>query len=209
MMAEMSRRAAKTQETKEKIMAATDALLRSGGYESVTFRNLAEASEISFGSIQHHYGTKDNLLFVYGCDRFKRYVEEHKDDAMEISAPGNAAQAAFLTEIQRYLTLYAGFCEEVGKDFMLTSSENGRDIFREVLLEDTIRPALERAARNKGLRIRPGKLPMIEEDVIIICRSIVLMWSASGDQWNFSGDLCQVLTRVMRRFMYDMDDRDI
>ncbi len=49
-------------ETKEKILAATDALFGSLGFDATTTRDIAERSGVNKALIHYHFGSKDELL---------------------------------------------------------------------------------------------------------------------------------------------------
>ena len=198
-MERSSKRAVKTQETKERIMAAADSLFKSHGFESITFRSLAAESGISFGSIQHHFGTKDNLMFIYGCREFEKYMQANYVPVP--SDPSLNVQADLIRRMDGVFAAYADFALTVGKEFMLEASKNGHDIFREVCNEKYLKPFFDEAFTNRVFDTPDANRHMFEEDILIICRSIVLLWSSSGDSWDFSGDLKAVLTRVIRHFL--------
>lgn len=196
-----SRRERKTFQTKEKIMSAADELFNFEGYEAITFRSLAAKSGISFGSIQHHYGTKDNLMYVYGCRLFKQYMsEEFVLSADDVQA---SAQMRLINRMNDYFGAYAAFAQRMGKAFMLDASRNGHDIFQTVCFDEYIRPMMDEAFSSHTFSTPIERREMMEEDILIICRSIVLLWCSSGENWDFSGDLHDVLTRVLRRFLHD------
>ncbi len=203
-MEAMSRRGRKTFETKEKIMAATHELFETEGFAAITFRSLAAKSGISFGSIQHHYGTKDNLVFIYGCRRFEQFLEGHTVE-LPFTAQPDLHQADIIRRVTAYFRIYAAFARQMGKDFMLESSRNGHDIFRVVCFESCIVPLMEEGFSAKAFSTPVERRGQMEEDLIILCRSIVLLWSSSGDEWTFSGSLEEILTRVLCRFLYDSD----
>lgn len=196
-----SRRAQKTMLTKEKILSAADELFTTEGYEAITFRSLAAKSGISFGSIQHHYGTKDNLMYVYGCGRFEKYMQE--EFAPSVPNHKANAQVHLIHRMNECFGAYAAFAQRMGKDFMLEASRNGHDIFQTVCFEKYIRPMMDEAFSSHTFSTPIERREMMEEDILIICRSIVLLWCSSGENWDFSGDLHAVLTRVLRRFLHD------
>lgn len=58
----LSRQAQKALNTRNKIIAATIALIRQHGLAGATSENIARESGISWGAAQYHFGSKDEIL---------------------------------------------------------------------------------------------------------------------------------------------------
>lgn len=60
------------EDQRTRILAATERLVGAYGFDAVRLRDIAKASELSIGSLQHHFETRDQLLratFQWSCDR--------------------------------------------------------------------------------------------------------------------------------------------
>lgn len=50
-------------ETRDRILTAAEGLLAQRGFDSLRLRDIAKAADVSIGSIQHHFETRDEVLF--------------------------------------------------------------------------------------------------------------------------------------------------
>ena len=63
MMAQpLGRQAQKTQQTQENILTAVVSLICEGGYAAATSSQIAERAGVSWGAVQHQFGSKEQLL---------------------------------------------------------------------------------------------------------------------------------------------------
>lgn len=54
--------AQKARDTRDKILAAVIALIKEGGYGNASSSRIAERAGITWGAVQHHFGSKDDIL---------------------------------------------------------------------------------------------------------------------------------------------------
>lgn len=58
----LGRQAQKTQQTQENILSAVVSLICEGGYAAATSSQIAERAGVSWGAVQHQFGSKERLL---------------------------------------------------------------------------------------------------------------------------------------------------
>ncbi len=53
----------RTKKTRESILNAVISLLREGGYSAATSGNIAKRAGVTWGAVQHHFGSKEEILY--------------------------------------------------------------------------------------------------------------------------------------------------
>jgi AcrR family transcriptional regulator len=56
------RQAQKARETREKILNAVISIIQEGGFGSASSSKIAERAGVTWGAVQHHYGSKEDIL---------------------------------------------------------------------------------------------------------------------------------------------------
>lgn len=59
---EEGRQAQKARETREKIINAVISIIQEGGFGSASSSKIAERAGVTWGAVQHHYGSKEDIL---------------------------------------------------------------------------------------------------------------------------------------------------
>lgn len=59
---EEGRQAQKARETREKILNAVISIIQEGGFGSASSSKIAERAGVTWGAVQHHYGSKEDIL---------------------------------------------------------------------------------------------------------------------------------------------------
>lgn len=60
--AELGRQALKARLTREKILNAVIALIKEGGFGAASSSKIAKRAGVTWGAVQHHFGSKDDIL---------------------------------------------------------------------------------------------------------------------------------------------------
>jgi AcrR family transcriptional regulator len=102
------------EETKAKILAATDQLFGDLGFDATTTRDIAERSGVNKALIHYHFGSKDELLVALLEDYYARLttalmsamglhtkLEEQALDVLDAYADFLAANRTFCSIVQR------------------------------------------------------------------------------------------------------------
>jgi AcrR family transcriptional regulator len=105
---------AKRDETKARILAATDELFGALGFDATSTRDIAERSGVNKGLIHYHFGSKDELLVALLDDYYARLttallgamgrrttLEEQALDVLDAYADFLAANHTFCSIVQR------------------------------------------------------------------------------------------------------------
>jgi TetR/AcrR family transcriptional regulator, cholesterol catabolism regulator len=96
----VSRTTRAARSSKRDILSAFASAVARSGYDEVSFREIAEALEISKGTIVHHYGTKERLLEAVHREYMDRRLRE-----AEIILATTTGAAARLTALVAQLML--------------------------------------------------------------------------------------------------------
>lgn len=167
----------KSEETKEKILNATERMLAQYDFKVLTVRNICAESGAAYGSFYHHFSSKENLLYIYVYSLFQQAREQnpvpewiHPDDYIKVCL--------------WHILVYGVFCEALGKDLMKYLYTNcPQDVFAEVYRQEII-PQLEKADRLGFLdsqrdHRQQNKIHMhlLLKDLNITCKGVLLWWS--------------------------------
>lgn len=127
----MTQQQKKSLETKNKIMEAAERVFTQYGFKYLTVRNICAEAQVVSGSFYHFFGTKENLVFLYGKNLFQRVQARNP-------CPQSIPENDYMNRVLWYFVVYGTFCQYMGKDFMhcVYQMEAG-DIF-----EDTYRTVI-------------------------------------------------------------------
>lgn len=187
----------KTRQVKETVIEATDRLFVTEGFRSLTMTNIGAASGISVGSIQHHFGDKEGLLYQYGTQVFKKILA----GAPQTDTVTDKVSACL--SIVEPFSLYAYFCELMGREFIHGVSTNFKnDIFYISCFKDIVAPAIRAAYDGGYMWAAPEDVQKIEEDMPIICKGTVMLWSIS-EEGDLPTSLNVLMTRILIKFLHE------
>jgi TetR/AcrR family transcriptional regulator, cholesterol catabolism regulator len=85
--------AAPRKSKREEILRCFTELVAECGYDEVSVRDIAEALEISKGTILHHFGSKEAILERINNDYMRRRLAEARDYLPELDDPVDELQA--------------------------------------------------------------------------------------------------------------------
>ncbi|HUH38711.1 MAG TPA: TetR/AcrR family transcriptional regulator [Spongiibacteraceae bacterium] len=96
-VAKPGRQALKTRLTRERIINAVVSLITTGGYSAASSSRIAKRAGVTWGAVQHHFGSKDDILdavIELSHDRFTELM------ATEVSDKGTLAD-----RVERFVDL--------------------------------------------------------------------------------------------------------
>lgn len=195
-MAYMTQREKKTANIKEEIISSIDALFVSYGTKGITLSNISKDSGVSTGSIQHHFGSKEQILQAYGYRVFERMLADFSRQLIPTFERGP------LYTVALPFALYAYYCQIMGKDFIRASYSFEQDIFKTLCFEQHVVPAIEQAQKRNAITTDPNSVKKIIEDITVIFRSTILYWSTSSDH-TLPLPLDLMLLRLLKKFLFE------
>lgn len=169
----------KSEETKQKIIDATERMLAQYDFKYLTVRNICEESGVAYGSFYHHFSSKENLLYIYTAGLYQKMYQANP-------VPDWIDPKDYVKCVLWHLVVYGSFCEAVGKDLTGYLYENCRqDIFDETYQKDIL-PRIEEAEENGYIDAMRGKqnvrpYELLIKDMAIISKGVVFWWCRSGD----------------------------
>lgn len=172
----MSAQEKKSQETRRKILEATERLLTEYDFKYLTVRNICAEGEAAYGSFYHHFQNKENLLYVYGKELF-----EHIRDSNP--CPDWISEQDYVTVILWHFVVFGEFCAAMGKDFIrCVHQTGGLDLFGGTY-DAVIIPILKKAYQDGYIREFEGAdvLGNIVKDVRIVYQGIIMWWCAQPE----------------------------
>jgi len=89
------RQAAKSKATQEKIISAVIALIREKGYMAASSTEIARRAGVTWGAVQHHFGSKDEILGEV-LERSHRKFQQSLGDARFTSGTPKARAAKYV-----------------------------------------------------------------------------------------------------------------
>ena len=200
-MAEKRGRPPKTaelQDSKQKLIDTTVALIKKYGADSITVRNVCEEAGLSIGTFYHHFKNKDDLLM--------HFVREASFDSFVLETPlSNVAGRVcelYMHLIDRYLALG----EEFMKSFYTTGNkalsaymgqENG------CFADGTVMARCERElldAQQQGYLKKEADAHMLSMDICTIVKGCVFEWALDDGHM----DIAQTLQRIIKAYLNNM-----
>lgn len=175
----------KSDETKQKILDATEKLLVQYDFKYLTVRNICEISQVAYGSFYHHFKCKQNLLYVYTNNLYEKI-------RLYNPAPSWISPDDYIKNALWHILVYGYFCESLGKPLVKYLYENSPQEMFEQTFDKTVMPIIEQAYENGFIdsgRNRSDKLPpvkLLKKDLVILYRGILLWWSCYADNQDES-----------------------
>jgi len=172
----------KSEETKKKLLDATEQMLSQYDFKHLTVRNICSESGVAYGSFYHHFSSKENLLYIYTYQLFK-------ETYMNNPVPNWIAPDDYIKNCLWYITVYGSFCETLGKDLVKYLYTNcPQDMFAEVYQQEIL-PCLEKAEATGYIDAERNHTPnndapvsLLAKDLEITCKGVLLWWSNSFEE---------------------------
>lgn len=172
----------KSEETKEKLLAATEKMLAQYDFKYLTVRNICSESGVAYGSFYHHFSSKENLLYIFTRQLFQQTYQENP-------LPDWIDRGDYIKACLWYIVVYGVFCETLGKDLVKYLYTNcPQDMFSEIYQQE-IRPRLKKADADGYLDSDRNRVPynddpvcLLAKDLEITCKGTLLWWSNSTDE---------------------------
>ena len=169
----------KSEETKRKILTATEQMLSQYDFKYLTVRNICQEAGVAYGSFYHHFNSKENLLYVYTNQLYRKNLEDNP-------LPDWIDTNDYVKCVLWYVAVLGFFCEAAGKDLMGYIYTNCPRELLEPTLEKEILPILRETdargnidhARNKDRRVA---VDLMVKDLQIICRGTIMWWTSSKE----------------------------
>lgn len=169
----------KSEETKQKILSATERMLSQYDFKYLTVRNICEEAEAAYGSFYHHFSSKENLLFIYLADLYRKNM-------MANPLPDWIDRGDYIHIVLWMVDVLGFFCEAAGRDLIGYVYKNCPQEFYDVVLHDQILSVLNEAdevgfidvGRNKANR---KAVDLLAKDLGIICRGTIMWWCQFSD----------------------------
>jgi len=200
-MAEKRGRPPKTaelQDSKQKLIDTTVALIKKYGADSITVRNVCEEAGLSIGTFYHHFQNKDDLLM--------HFVREASFDSFVLETPlfdvaGRVCEL-YMHLIDRYLALG----EEFMKSFYTTGNkalsaymgqENG------CFADGTVMARCERElldAQQQGYLKKEADAHMLSMDICTIVKGCAFEWALDDGHM----DIAQTVQRIIKAYLNNM-----
>ncbi|MCC6848992.1 MAG: TetR/AcrR family transcriptional regulator [Deltaproteobacteria bacterium] len=83
--------------TRARILAAVVDVIARHGFQGLTAQRIAASSGVTWGAVQHHFGSKDQLLLAVLEDSFTRFAE--RVERAPLAGRGLAARAALFVDL--------------------------------------------------------------------------------------------------------------
>lgn len=166
----------KSEETKKKILDATEKILSQYDFKYLTVRNICEEAGVAYGSFYHHFTNKENLLDLYTYQLFQETRAQNP-------VPDWIAPSDYIKNCLWYILVYGIFCEALGKDLVKYLYTNSSVKMFEGFYQEEIFPQLEKA--NMAGYLDPqrnhisqkGDFMLVAKDLKITCTGVLLWWS--------------------------------
>lgn len=169
----------KSEETKKKLLDATEQMLSQYDFKHLTVRNICAESGVAYGSFYHHFSSKENLLYIFTHQLFE---EAHAVNPV----PEWIAPDDYIKNCLWFIVVYGCFCESLGRDLVKYLYTNcPQDMFAEVYRQEIL-PRLEQADRAGYIDSERNHAPLndphvslLAKDLEITCKGVLLWWSNS------------------------------
>lgn len=79
--APLGRQALKAQRTRENLIGAVVSLIKEGGFAAASSSRIAERAGMTWGAVQHHYGSKEDILEAVLARAYEQFIDK-------MTAPG-------------------------------------------------------------------------------------------------------------------------
>lgn len=147
----LGRQAAKSQAARAKILAALIGLIKEGGYAQATASRIAERSGLTWGAVQHHFGSKEQVVAAVTDLSHERLLERMADPALREGSLADRADLfvdcmwahyqddVFLATLEILLAtrgFHASTPAHWADRYKLGHLDTMRDVFRDARLTD-------------------------------------------------------------------------
>lgn len=172
----------KSEETKKKLLDATEQMLSQYDFKHLTVRNICAESGVAYGSFYHHFSSKENLLYIFTRQLFQEAYAQNP-------VPSWIDPDDYIKSCLWYIIVYGRFCESLGRDLTKYLYTNcPQDMFAEVYQQEIL-PRLERAdaagyidsERNHDFR-DDAHISLLSKDLAITYKGVLLWWSNSFEE---------------------------
>jgi len=200
-MAEKRGRPPKTaelQDSKQKLIDTTVALIKKYGADSITVRNVCEEAGLSIGTFYHHFQNKDDLLM--------HFVREASFDSFVLETPLSDVAGRVCELYMHLIDRYLALGEEFMKSFYTTGNkalsaymgqENG------CFADGTVMARCERElldAQQQGYLKKEADAHMLSMDICTIVKGCVFEWALDDGHM----DIAQTLQRIIKAYLNNM-----
>lgn len=168
----------KSEETKNKILAATERLLVQYGFKYLTVRNICDEAGVAYGSFYHHFGNKENVLYQFTCQLFEKACQDNP-------LPDWIDRDDYIKTCLWYFVVYGYFCEMLGKELVKYLQTNCPQEMFDTVYQEKIIPGLDRAEEMGYLDSERNHAPFLQESVSLLSKDLnitykgVLLWWSS------------------------------
>ena len=167
----------KSEETKKKLLDATERMLSQYDFKLLTVRNICAESGVAYGSFYHHFSSKENLLYIFTRQLFQEAYEHNP-------VPDWIDPNDYIKSCLWYIVVYGWFCQSLGRDLVKYLYTNcPQDMFAEVYRQEIL-PRLEQADRAGYIDSERNHAPLndphvslLAKDLEITCKGVLLWWS--------------------------------
>ena len=199
-MAEKRGRPPKTaelQDSKQKLIDTTVALIKKYGADSITVRNVCEEAGLSIGTFYHHFQNKDDLLM--------HFVREASFDSFVLETPLSDVAGRVCELYMHLIDRYLALGEEFMKSFYTTGNkalsaymgqENG------CFADGTVMARCERElldAQQQGYLKKEADAHMLSMDICTIVKGCVFEWALDDGKM----DIFSSLKRIVGAYLKD------
>lgn len=124
------RQAAKSQQTRAKILSSAISLIREGGFQAASAARIAERAGLSWGAAQHHFGSKEEILDAVMAISHERFIATvHAPDLRQGSLESRAGRFVDLMWRHYQDDVYLAALEILLANRTATPGENGAPWF--------------------------------------------------------------------------------
>jgi AcrR family transcriptional regulator len=189
-------RAAKSRQTKQHIFEAAEELLKKGGYEQLSVRNICSLANVSNGSFYHYFRSKDDMLA-----EFLMQNHETRNDEQDETLP-------LLEYIVAKYMHHVDDCFRMGIEFTANYYNPKNQSFNVYTRRpgdypiDLYGPKI---AEAQGQGLITSSIPVfnILEDIRSIVIGNVFIWCSSGGLFDLKGNLERMLRQYLTTIFTD------
>ena len=200
-MAEKRGRPPKTaepQDSKQKLIDTTVALIKKYGADSITVRNVCEEAGLSIGTFYHHFQNKDDLLM--------HFVRETSFESFQLETPLSDTAGRVCELYMHLIDRYLALGEEFMKSFYTTGNKALSAYMGQsdgCFAEGTVMARCERElleAKQQGYLKKEADAHMLSIDICTIVKGCVFEWALDDGQMN----IAEALQRIISAYLNSM-----
>lgn len=184
-----------TTDSRQKIIDAAIALIRTKGADAVTVRSVCREADLSIGTFYHYFRDKDDLMMFF--------IRETSFDGFslktDLSRPGDRISELYMHLIRRYM--------EFGLDFMKSFYSTGNRSLSAYMGEedgcfaqDTVMARSEKelnAANDAGYIKKEADIHLLCKDICTIVKGCVFEWCLNDGK----PDVEAILYRIINNYL--------